>query len=705
MLFKKTKTKKRFKKQLNLFQFEVSSEVKTGVLVTVLLFCGIILAFSFVGQAGMVGEIINTGFSLVLASAKWVLVLLIILLLVSLGVSDKDDLDSANLWGLFLFLFSSIGLWSFFDSGVELANSWVPDMIFYLGDYASALLLSSILIISIVLTSSMSLERMVGPESLLVGFVKAVLIIVSKPFVRSEYWDMDNDEEEKPLVLADTPPRGGRIESKDASQLSAEKGFKKQKTVIKEYRPLMSDVTKGKWNLNIPLDLLNSKHKKPESGDIGRNQEIIKSTLADFGIPVSMGEVRVGPTVTQYTLKPERGVSVTRLRPLQDDLALSLATHPVRLEAPIPGKSLVGIEIPNQTKVVVTLKEILKTNNFKNSNSSLTLPLGRDIAGDIWIDDLARMPHLLIAGATGSGKSVGLHSFILSLMYQNSPEQLKFILIDVKQVELSKYDGLPYLIAPVVIDTKRAIRALNWSVSEMEKRLETLKEANCQNIAEYNRKKKKKMPYLVIAVDELGDLLCTAKREAESSIIRLGQKARAAGIHLILATQRPSVDVVSGLIKANMPARMAFSVTSGGNSKTILDFNGAEKLLGQGDMLYINSTLSKPVRIQGAYVSKEEIKAVTNYIKKKTGPAKFKEDILGGGQTQIDLDSSGSDFQDTELKQQAIALIERYQKASATMLQSRLSIGYPRANRLLDELEKKGIVGPSVQNKPREVYL
>jgi S-DNA-T family DNA segregation ATPase FtsK/SpoIIIE len=418
-----------------------------------------------------------------------------------------------------------------------------------------------------------------------------------------------------------------------------------------------------------------------------------------------MGEVRVGPTVTRYTFKPERGISVSRLRPLQDDLALNLAMHPVRMEVPVPGQSWVGLEVPNHRKARVSLGEVLKSSAFKNSAGSLTLPLGLDIAGDVWVADLAQMPHLLVAGATGSGKSVGLHSFILSLMYQNSPENLKFILIDVKQVELSKYDKLPYLIAPVVTDSQRAIRALAWSVAEMEKRLGILKEAKCQHISEYNRKQKKKMPYLVIVVDELGDLLFTAKREAEAAIIRLGQKARAAGIHLLLATQRPSVDVVSGLIKANLPARLAYSVTSTGNSKTILDFAGAEKLLGQGDLLYWNPALSKPVRIQGAFVSKQEIGRVGAYIKRHSGSTRIEDDILGSAQARLDLKTDVYDNDNNDLKKQAVDLIGRYRKASATMLQSRLNIGYPRANRLLDELEQEGLVGPSRQNKPQEVYI
>jgi S-DNA-T family DNA segregation ATPase FtsK/SpoIIIE len=331
----------------------------------------------------------------------------------------------------------------------------------------------------------------------------------------------------------------------------------------------------------------------------------------------------------------------------------------------------------------------------------MMVSLGRDVSGQVWLDDLAKMPHLLVAGATGSGKSVCLHSLITTLLYQNNPDDLKMILIDVKQVELTVYDGLPYLVAPVVTDTKRAIRSLQWCLGEMDRRLEKLKEAKCQNIQEYNKKKKRRMPYMVVVVDELGDLISTSRKEVEGSIIRLGQKSRAAGIHLILATQRPSVDILSGLIKANMPARIAFSVTSSINSKTILDFTGAEKLIGQGDMLFINSSLAKPIRIQGAYIDKDEIRAVLKYTKKKAGKAKYIKEVTEQSLSNFNYDI---DEDDDNLMSEAKHLIMDSGKASAAMLQSRLSIGYPRANRILDNLEKQGMVGPSVQNKPREVF-
>ena len=381
---------------------------------------------------------------------------------------------------------------------------------------------------------------------------------------------------------------------------------------------------------------------------------------------------------------------------------LGSALHPVRVEAPIPGRPLVGLEVPNQIKVLVTLKEVLASKVFKKRQGNTVLPLGRDVSGQIWLTELAKLPHLLVAGATASGKSIALHSIITSLIYQNNPDDLKLILIDCKQVELTMYNDLPYLIAPVVTENKRAVRALQWCLNEMDRRLEVLAEAKCQNIDDYNRKRNRRMPRLIVVVDELGDLLSTMRKEAEGAIIRLGQKARAAGIHLVLATQRPTVDILSGLIKANMPGRIAFSVTSSINSKTILDFTGAEKLLGAGDMLFINSQLSKPVRIQGAYITKEEIRAVVRYVIKKAGRAKYQDDISNAKTGQIEFDDIDVDY---ELLAQARQLIIASGRASASSLQSRLSIGYPRANRILDILEKQGLVGPSIQNKPREVYV
>ena len=464
-----------------------------------------------------------------------------------------------------------------------------------------------------------------------------------------------------------------------------------EKDVLSEEEKNQFSWTKTNLKINPPLELLKSKSKKPTSGNIVKYQEIIKQTLSDFGIPINMGDVTVGPTITQYTFKPANGISVSRVKAYSDDLAMNLAVHPVRIEAPIPGKPFVGLEIPNQTKVLVSLKEVLKSKIFTNRKSNTVIPMGRDVTGKVWVDDLVTMPHILIAGATASGKSVFLHSIIASLLYQNNPDDLKFVMIDQKQVELSMYNDIPYLMAPVITEHKRAIRALQWCVEEMDKRLTIINKAGCQNIGDYNKKRKDdSMPILVVVVDELGDLLATAK------------KARASGIHLVLATQRPSVDILSGLIKANMPARAAFSVTSSVNSKTILEHTGAEKLLGHGDMLYINSSMSKPVRIQGAFISKDEIKDVVKYIKKKSGKADYELEFESKGQS--DFDFGGEENEGDVMMEEAKKMIMESGKASATMLQSGLGIGYPRAHRILANLEKKGVVGPSVQNKPREVF-
>lgn len=370
--------------------------------------------------------------------------------------------------------------------------------------------------------------------------------------------------------------------------------------------------------------------------------------------------------------------------------------------APILGKSCIGIEIPNQTKAIVSLREVLSSKAFKEVKTGTTIPLGRDVSGKIWTDDLVKMPHILVAGATQSGKSVFLHTLITSLIYQNNPDDLKFLLIDQKQVELSMYNQLPYLVAPVITDHRKAITALQWCVGEMERRLGIINQAGYQNLGDYNKKMKtEKMPYLVVVIDELGDLLATARKEAESSIIRLGQKARASGIHLVLATQRPSVDILSGLIKANMPARAAFTVTSSTNSKTILDHVGAEKLLGYGDMLYINSVLAKPVRIQGAFIGEDEIKSLVSYIKRKSGKPDYALDFEVSENNEYAV---GTEVEGDTMMEEAKKMIVETGKASSAMLQARLGIGYPRANRMLTNLEKQGFIGPSIQNKPREIY-
>lgn len=451
----------------------------------------------------------------------------------------------------------------------------------------------------------------------------------------------------------------------------------------------------------IPLDLLESSSMKPTSGNIEANKEKIKRTLETFGISVEMSDVNVGPTVTQFTLKPAEGVKLAQITSLNNDLALALAAHPIRIEAPIPGKSLVGIEVPNQAVAIVQLREILGSDRYKQRSSNLSFALGKDVSGQAWVTDLDPLPHLLVAGATGSGKSVMINSLIISLLYGNSPDDLKFILVDPKRVELSLYNGIPHLLTPVITDSTKTINALRWIVSEMDRRYQVLQQAGKRNIASYRKEVSDDMPYLVLIIDELADLMSVAANEVEGAIVRLAQMARAVGIHLVLATQRPSVDVITGLIKANVTARIAFSVASQIDSRTILDMSGAEKLLGRGDMLFVSAELSKPKRLQGAFVAEKEVERVVQFLKQR-GQPDYLHDVVEKPSAQIG--ESLEDLGDDELLPQAKEVILQSGKASASLLQRRLRVGYARAARILDLLEEQGFIGPGEGAKPREVY-
>lgn len=460
-------------------------------------------------------------------------------------------------------------------------------------------------------------------------------------------------------------------------------------------------VKRPKRNIIIPIDLLDLNDSRPTSGNIDGNKEKIRKTLETFGIAVEMDDVNVGPTVTQFTLKPAEGVRLAQIASLSNDLALALAAHPIRIEAPIPGKSLVGIEVPNQSTALVNLRDILNANEFKTRSSNLAFSLGKDVSGKPWVTNLDAMPHLLIAGATGSGKSVMVNGLILSLLYSNSPDDLKFILVDPKRVELSLYNGIPHLLTPVITDTTKTINALRWVVSEMDRRYGVLQNAGKRNIASYRKEVNDDMPYIVVVIDELADLMTVAANEVEGAIVRLAQMARAVGIHLVLATQRPSVDVITGLIKANVTARIAFSVASGIDSRTILDTSGAEKLLGKGDMLFVSAELSKPKRLQGAYVGEKEVERVTQFLKTQ-GQPEYMTDIVDKPAPQIG--GSMEDLGDDELLSEAKEVILQADKASASLLQRRLRVGYARAARILDLLEEQGFIGPGEGAKPREVY-
>lgn len=457
-----------------------------------------------------------------------------------------------------------------------------------------------------------------------------------------------------------------------------------------------------------PLELLESDKGSPSSGDIRINAGIIQKTLDNFGIEVEMGKVSTGPTVTQYTLRPASGVKLSSITALHRDLSLALAAHPIRIEAPIPGRSMVGIEIPNKAVTLVRLRNLLEGIDLRKDPSRLNLILGRDVAGNPLWADLSKMPHLLIAGATGSGKSICINSIIATLLYQKTPEELKFILIDPKRVELPRYNDIPHLLTPVIVELNKTINALKWAIGEMERRYEVLSGAKARDLFAYNSIASKSgeietLPCIIIVVDELADIMAAFGREVEGAIIRLAQMSRAVGIHLIISTQRPSVEVITGLIKANITSRIAFQVASQVDSRTILDMAGADKLLGNGDMLFLSGETAHPKRIQGVYISEKEIKNVVKFIKGEK-PAEYSEEVTTPEPGRRTLFGVGANVDDP-LYEDAKELVIQVGKASASYLQRRLQIGYARAARLLDMLEEQGVIGPPDGAKPRKVLV
>ncbi len=478
------------------------------------------------------------------------------------------------------------------------------------------------------------------------------------------------------------------------------------------------EMSKGFANISAdytppPLSLLEKDSGKPNVGDIKGNSNIIKRTLANFGIEVEMDEITVGPSVTRYALKPAEGVKLSRIVGLQSDLALALAAHPIRIEAPIPGKSLVGIEIPNKVKSTVGLASLLADNAFANAAKPLMIALGRGLSGKAMFANLAKMPHVLIAGTTGSGKSVTIHSVITSLLYRNGPADLRLIMVDPKRVELTLYNKIPHLLTPVITEPKKAILALKWAANEMSRRYDIFEAESVRDIESYHSnivaKRKgedvERMPYIVIIIDELADIMTSYPRELETAIVRLAQMSRAIGIHLILSTQRPEVSVITGLIKANVPARIALKVSSQIDSRTILDAGGAEKLLGAGDMLYSGGE-GQPERVQSAYISESELKNVVKYLVDS-----FKDEVPSeielSGSISADKSIFDSQFGDDDagddLYEDARQVVIEAGKASTSYLQRKLGVGYARAAKLIDMLEEKGIVGPGNGSKPREV--
>ena len=465
-----------------------------------------------------------------------------------------------------------------------------------------------------------------------------------------------------------------------------------------------------------PVELLSKAGKKTLKGGAKALTETatrLQKTLYSFGVSAKVENVSVGPAITRYELKPAEGVRVSKIANLADDIALNLAAETIRIEAPIPGKQAVGIEVPNKEKEVVHFREVLDSPEFKQNKSKLTIALGKDVAGNVQLADIAKMPHVLIAGSTGSGKSVCINTIITSIIYNAKPSEVKFVMVDPKVVELSVYNGIPHLLIPVVTDPRKAAGALAWAVQEMDDRYNKFASKGVRDLKGYNKAIEKeneagKLPQIVIIIDELADLMMVAKNDVEDAICRLAQKARAAGMHLVIATQRPSVDVITGLIKANVPSRIAFAVSSQVDSRTILDSVGAEKLLGKGDMLFFPSGAPKPSRIQGAFVTDDEVEKVVDFIK-SNGTATYSEDILesieNSNKSDKELSAESNDDETDPFLMDAIQTVVETGQASTSFIQRRFKVGYARAGRIIDQMEERGIISGYQGSKPREVLM
>lgn len=711
------------------FWSELNPEVKKGLVIIFLFVIAILSVLGLFDLSGQFGKFIAYLLSTTLGNAKWLVPIILGGWVFFLLNEEKYPIKSINYIGTLLFLIGLAGLLHLkFNSWQALREAKLGHGGGYLGAFVTLPLLRfmnfwgaliiclATFLVGILLALETSIYGLMWPLKLLkfiwwkfYNLLDWLKTKIQERKLKRNFQESDDYEEEinqETELIENELSEVDEVSSIDEGlpqfvRTQVNNGLKEQQTDKEVIKP-----KKFGKKIDLPLNLVNAKLGKPTAGDIKNNQEIIRKTFANFSIPVEMGEVNIGPTVTQYTLRPADGVKLSRLVNLGPDLALALAAHPIRIEAPIPGKSLVGVEVPNQMSAKVSMGEMLLSKEFKLRENSLALALGKDVSGKACFAQLDKMPHLLIAGATGSGKSVCINSIIVSLLYQNSPDDLRLILVDPKRVELPHYNNIPYLLTPVITDIKKTVEALKWLIVEMEKRFELLSKLGHRNIASYNSvHTNEKMPYIVLIIDELAELMVANANEMETGIVRLAQMARAVGIHLVLATQRPSTEVITGLIKANIPARIAFAVASSIDSRTILDGTGAEKLVGRGDMLFLSPDLSKPRRIQGVFLSDQEINNIINYIKSQ-GEANYLEE-LSNNNFSNSLFGGGNSFSNDgdPLLGEAMEIIRQSGKASASLLQRRLKLGYARAARILDLLEEKGIVGPADGAKPREVFL
>ncbi|MFA6397927.1 MAG: DNA translocase FtsK 4TM domain-containing protein [Candidatus Paceibacterota bacterium] len=695
-----------FKK--NRLKLGIKEETKHGIYTVISFVLGLFFVLAAFRVGGPAGEFFYKIFSSLFGIGYFLIPVIFFLLGTSFIQSTRPGVGRSHTISSLLFLFSGLGLLdiSFGTNASGVVGKIVAYPFVKLFDvYASIIFLGAIFIIS-----------------LLVMFdVKPQLIPVFKKFInlfrKKERLEEDEEQElvedEKAIEILEK-----EVEEEESTADKIKKALGIEKKDMEEELDIPKSRSYRSKYVPPPLSLLEGDKGKPNVGDIKANSNIIKRTLQNFGILVEMDEITIGPSITRYALKPAEGVKLSRIVTLQNDLSLALAAHPIRIEAPIPGKSLVGVEIPNKVKSIVGLSSIVSDERFISSIKPLTVALGRGISGKSIYGNLSKMPHLLIAGATGSGKSVTIHSIITSLLYRNGPEEMKFIMVDPKRVELTLYNKIPHLLTPVITDPKKAILALKWAAKEMSRRYDILESESVRDIDSYHstilRNGAKdddsieKMPYIVVVIDELADIMQAYPRELESAIIRLAQMSRAVGIHLIISTQRPSVNVITGLIKANIPARIALQVSSQIDSRTILDTGGAEKLLGAGDMLYLSGEMSQPERLQSAFISEDEVKKVVKYLSNSYRDEVPSDINLSGTispdrsifESSMEDDASGDD---DEMYEEARSVVIEAGKASTSYLQRKLKVGYARAARLIDMLEERGIVGPGDGAKPREV--
>jgi S-DNA-T family DNA segregation ATPase FtsK/SpoIIIE len=670
------------------------------------------------GIAGPAGDVLYSAFNSLFGIGYYLVPVLALILGISLLKEERPELAITHSIGSLLFLASGLALVDAASIDVHYGGI-IGQAVFWpfmrlFGIYAGIIFVGGLLIISILV--------LFNDKPDWAGMGARIRMFFSKERALEQPADEEDEDEEIAEEISeeieDDEEESVPVSIPVISASVQDSGETKEDDFILEKKKPLKPYVSHEYT-PPPLSLLATDKGKPGTGDIKANSNIIKRTLQNFGIEVEMDEITVGPSITRYALKPAQGVKLSRITGLSSDLALALSAKTIRIEAPIPGKSLVGIEIPNKEKSMVGLASLLADDKFTHAEKPLMVALGRNVSGTSIIANLAKMPHALIAGATGSGKSVTIHTIITSLLYKNGPDDLRFIFIDPKRVELTLYNKIPHLLTPVITDPKKAILALKWAAKEMDRRYNLLEQNTSRDIESYNKKRGKdedqkeggleKLPYIVIIIDELADIMQTYPRELESGIVRLAQMSRAVGIHLILSTQRPSVNVVTGLIKANIPARVALQVASQIDSRTILDTPGAEKLLGAGDMLYSSGEMSSPERLQSAFISEDEVKKVVKFLVDNYADEIQNELNLTGSNISADKSifeasiMDEGDAPDDDMYEEARQIVIDTQKASTSFLQRKLGIGYARAARLIDMLEEHGIVSAGNGAKPREV--